>query len=127
MEENRKQKEEKNGGFTLSDIYNAARTETRFNYAFWLEVALGILFKRGFRLFSNFLVVVVIVLIAILASVGMFVVLPLVATLGTAWHTFNVFWGTFLIYSIIFNYFHVSTCMYDCMTYASTHLILYIC
>lgn len=97
----------KQEGYTLRDVINAARTETRFNYTFWLDITLGILFKHGFRLFSSFLVVIVTILVTIIASVGMFIVLPRVATPGTLWHTFNVIWGILLIYSITFNYYHV--------------------
>ncbi len=39
--------------YTWGDIWHAARTERHFNQEFWLDIALTLLFKDLYKLFSR--------------------------------------------------------------------------
>lgn len=91
--------------YTFRDVYNAARTERSFNYSFWIDIILNLFFENALKYMSKCLVFIATLLIICIASVGFFIVLPIIApTYGFAFFL-NLFWGLFLLYSIAFNYY----------------------
>jgi hypothetical protein len=83
--------------YTLADVYNAARTERHFNYAFWMHITLDILGAHIMKYAGYSLVVMATSLVAIISVLGFFVLLPM---LFDPW-SFNMIvhslWGTRLI------------------------------
>jgi len=69
------------------------RTERKFNYVFWMEISLIIIFKSAVRCFSQCLVIAAVVLIASVAAAGFLVILPVIAQPWSPWFYFNLFWG----------------------------------
>jgi ABC-type multidrug transport system permease subunit len=80
--------------YTLTDVYNAARTERHFNYAFWMHITLDILGAYVMKYAGYSLVVMATSLVAIISVLGFFVLLPM---LFDPW-SFNMIvhslWGT---------------------------------
>jgi len=79
--------------YTLRHVWNAAATEKVFNYGFWINVLLDIMLESLIRFFGSFLVCVAIVLIACIAFIGFFVVLPVIGNGFTSWFYFNFLLG----------------------------------
>jgi palmitoyltransferase len=93
--------------YTLRDVWFAITTERNFNYSFWLEITMQILFTEFLSTFGRFLVLVVVLLVLSLGYVGFFVVLPDIAAFGSTSFFFHIACGLFIIYNIYFNYFLV--------------------
>lgn len=102
MEEDRRR-------YTLKDVWNAITTEKNFNYSFWLEITMQILFTHCMSTFGRFLVLVVCFLVLTLWYVGFFIVLPEVAAIGSLAFFVHIACGLFVVFNIYFNYFLVVT------------------
>lgn len=79
--------------YTFSDVWNAARTEKNFNYAFWLNVTLDLVMECSVRNGGYFLLAFACGLIATISFFGFFVVIPAIAEPWSVWFVFNVVWG----------------------------------
>jgi hypothetical protein len=90
--------------YTLVDVWHAIQTEANFNYAFWLEVSLTIIFEHAVKYFSSLLVIIAIVLILFISVCGFFILIPRIAAPFSLWFSFNIVWGITLVVNILFNY-----------------------
>ena len=88
----------------LIDVYHAMKTEKNFNYSFWIEMTIQLLSEFLIRYLGILFVFIATILIVIVGVIGFFVVLPVVAKPFTIWFFFNVVWGLFLLFTILFNY-----------------------
>ena len=90
--------------YSFRDVWHAILTEDSFNYEFWLEITLQLVFTQMMSVFGRVLVLIVVVLISFLAYVGFFVALPLNCSRGSFLSVFHTFNGIFLLSNILFNY-----------------------
>lgn len=95
--------------YTFSDVWNAARTEKNFNYAFWLNVLLDLIMESSVRYGGYVLLAFACGLIATISFFGFFVVIPAIAKPWSPWFIFNVVWGMFMLFCICFNYYMAVT------------------
>lgn len=93
---------------TYADAWHAIKTEKNFRYEFWLDVILTRLFQTSIAQCSNLLVIIALFLISAIGFLGFYLILPLIADYYTLWFYFNIVFGTFLLYSIAFNYIYAS-------------------
>lgn len=56
--------------YNFQDIWYALNTEKSFNYIFWLDILITLLFQKGMNCCSAFLVVIATVLISVIAFFG---------------------------------------------------------
>jgi hypothetical protein len=84
---------------TLADIWHAASTERNFNYVFWIDKMLIIVFENTVRACGKFMVFCAIVLILAISLGGFGIILPAIARPYTLWFAFNVVWGELVIIS----------------------------
>lgn len=79
--------------YTLWDVYNAARTERHFNYAFWMHITLDILGASIMKYAGYSLVVLASSLVAAISILGFFVVLPMLFKPWSFYMIANSLWG----------------------------------
>ena len=79
--------------YTFADIYHAAKTEINFDYVFWIDVLIILIWESLLKLIGKGLVCIAVLLIGFFASSGFFVILPQVASPYTTWFYFNIIWG----------------------------------
>ena len=79
--------------YTLSDVYNAARLERHFNYAFWLHVTMDIIGTNAMHCAGFCLVILATVLITVISILGFLVVLPAIFVPGSLWLMGHNAWG----------------------------------
>jgi hypothetical protein len=92
------------GKHTLRDVIHAMRTERHFNSLYWSNVTLLICMDFVMDKLGILLVVFATGLIAFVAFLGLYVLLPLVAEPYGLFWWFNIPWGFFLLFCIYFNY-----------------------
>lgn len=80
--------------YTLSDVYNAAKTERHFNYAFWLHITFDIIGTHAMHGAGFVLVIFATVLITMISLLGFLVVLPSVFVPGSFTMMAHNIWGT---------------------------------
>lgn len=88
----------------LRDVWRAMSSERHFNHSYWLQVTLGIIVKAVLRQLGFVLVCFATVLIGCIAYAGLFKLLPVVAAPYSALWYWHVTFGSFLLYSVYFNY-----------------------
>lgn len=91
--------------YTLMDVYHAAKSDRKFDYAFWGEISCGIIAEYVFLQLGRVLVMVASALITTICASGFLIVLPVVAKPGHLWFHFNIVWGkleTFAFWKLIF-------------------------
>ena len=95
--------------YTLQDVWYALSHHEVFDYAFWLDVTMQILFTRCVSSFGWTLVVMVVFLVGILSYVGFFVALPRIAAPYSFVSCVHIILGLFVLFNIYFNYFFAVT------------------
>ena len=85
--------------YTLRDVWHAIQTERDFNYAFWMDVTLTIMFESAMKQFGMLLVGMAIILIGLVSLGGFFMIIPIIADSWTLWFYFNVVWGKYFVTS----------------------------
>jgi hypothetical protein len=110
--------------YQLSDVWNAARTERNFDYVFWGHIALNIIGEWAIQMLGRLLVLFAVFLISSLIFTGFYFVLPNVTSPSGPWFYIHsvignylfflfivlyFFSGSFVAYSIIFNYYYAVT------------------
>ena len=84
--------------YRLSDVYNAAKYDRHFDYAFWLHITLDIVGETLIGYAGYCLVVFATSLVTIISILGFFVVLPAVLTPGSILFVCHVLWGKLKMY-----------------------------
>lgn len=79
--------------YTLRDVYNAAKYEKSFNYAFWLNVTFDILGAQLMMCAGYCLVTMATALIAGISALGFLVVIPAITSPGSIAQWCHVIWG----------------------------------
>jgi palmitoyltransferase len=90
--------------YTFRDVLNAAGTEKNFDYIFWFQIVCGILSDFWMPILGRLLVVVATFLISGISTAGFLIVLPVAAEPWKPWFNFNIVWGIYIVYNILFNY-----------------------
>lgn len=90
--------------YTFSDVWYAIQHHRQFNYAFWMDILLQIIWGHISRGLGHALVVLALVLITSLGYGGLFYVVPSLADPGTGLHAAMCITGVFFLYAIYFNY-----------------------
>lgn len=88
----------------LRDLIHSMRTSRRSNYISWLvtfvKLMTNIIARKGGIVLATFASFVILTV----AFLGFFVLLPVVSTPYTLWWAWNIVFGLFLLYSILFSY-----------------------
>lgn len=93
-----------NHRYTLSDVWYAIRFHRNFQYAFWMDVLIGIIAESLLRYAGLFLSAMAILLISVIGYASFFIILPVVATPGSIWYAWNLVFGIYLLCSVLYNY-----------------------
>jgi hypothetical protein len=79
--------------YTLLDVWNAAKYEKNFNFAFWMHITLDIIVEQAIRTGGYCLICCAVALIVTISVFGFFVVVPAIASPWSLWFVFNIIWG----------------------------------
>jgi hypothetical protein len=92
------------GTRTWQDLLHAMQTERHFNYTYWTQVVISLVFRSLARVGGIVLVTFATFLILSIAALGFFYLLPIVSTPFTLFWYWNIVFGLFLLYALEFNY-----------------------
>lgn len=90
--------------FTFKEIWNSAATDRKFNDILWMDIILTNIVQNSFRFLGIVFVFIAITLIVTISFFGLIFIVPAVSTPYSAFFYFNIFWGIFLIFNVLFNY-----------------------
>jgi len=90
--------------YTFSDVWYAIQHHRQFNYAFWMDILLQIIWGHISHGLGHAFVVLALVLITSLGYGGLFYTIPSLADPGTVTHAIMCVVGVFFLYAIYFNY-----------------------
>ena len=79
--------------YTFADIYHAAKTEEHFDYVFWIDILIIVIWESFLKLIGKGLVCIAVLLITFFATSGFLVILPQVARPFSIAFYLNAIWG----------------------------------
>jgi len=90
--------------YVLRDVFHAMKTEVVFDWTFWIDVTLQIMFKGCLRYCGALLIAVAICMILVIGLTCLAILLPVVSKPYSLYWWWNLVFGFFLLFNVLFNY-----------------------